>query len=198
MLFGYILKLVFLELLFINNNVADIMTDITQKGAKSPLRILLYGLYVVQGILALSIVLTISGVLVMAFPNELQDGLMSSLERSVINESAKQIGLGFFMATIVALVWFYVLNVLRKVVGTIIDGDPFISDNISRLRRMWVTIAAVEILRMIFNLAFPLQSDAAMTVSFKFETWFLVFVFAILSEAFRYGAEMRRDQELTI
>ena len=102
------------------------------------------------------------------------------------------------MASLVAIIWFYVLNILRKVVETIIEGDPFIHENISRLRRMWVIIATVEILRILFNLAFPLQTEADMTISFKFETWFLVFIFAILSEAFRYGAEMRRDQELTI
>ncbi len=174
------------------------MIDIPPSNAKSPMRFLLYGLYFAQAVLAFSIILTIAGACIMMFPNGFRDSLMSSLEGSVINETADRIGLGFFMASLVAIVWFYVLNILRKVVETIINGDPFISDNISRLRRMWVVIAAVEILRMIFNVAFPLQTDAGMTISFKFETWFLVFVFAVLSEAFRYGAEMRRDQELTI
>jgi len=162
------------------------------------MRFLLYGLYVVQGVLALAILFTIAGVFIMMFPNGLRDTLMASLDSSTVNETTDRISLGFFMASLVAIVWFYVLNILRKVVKTIIEGNPFVSDNISRLRRMWVIIAAVEILRIVFNLAFPLQTDASMSVSFKFETWFLVFVFAILSEAFRYGAEIRRDQELTI
>jgi len=162
------------------------------------MRILLIGLYIVQIIIALTILMTTLGVFIMAFPNGLRDTFMVSLENSAVNGTVDRIGLGFFMATLVAIVWFYVLNILRKVVQTILRGDPFIVDNISRLRRMWVIIAAVEILRIIFNLAFPLNTDAGMTVSLKFETWFLVFVFAILSEAFRYGAEMRRDQELTI
>ncbi|MEP1229222.1 MAG: DUF2975 domain-containing protein [Litorimonas sp.] len=162
------------------------------------MRYLLYGLYGVQALLGLAVIGTLFGAFIMAFPNGLRDSLMSGLEGSNWSETTSRITIGFFMASLVAIVWFYVLNILRKIVVTIIKGDPFIHDNISRLRRMWVMIAAVEILRIIFNLAFPLHTNTDMTISFKFETWFLVFIFAILSEAFRYGAEMRRDQELTI
>lgn len=99
---------------------------------------------------------------------------------------------------IIALAWFSVLFILRRIVGSLIEGDPFIPANISRLRLMWVVIALTEVFRMIVNSIGGTFSDGSGTFQIRIGVWFLVFVIATLSEAFRYGAAMRQEQELTI
>ena len=91
--------------------------------------------------------------------------------------------------------WLVVLNILRKIVGTLLAGNPFVSDNISRLRTMWIIIALSEIMRIILVNA---SSAGEMIIDLRAGTIFLVFVIAALSEVFRHGAELRRDAELTI
>jgi len=101
----------------------------------------------------------------------------------------------FFGAAVIGAIWFFVLRILRKVVKTLLDGDPFVPENISRLRMIWIVIALAEILRIIIaNLA----THGEVTLELRPGTWFVVFVIAALAEVFRHGAELRRDAELTI
>jgi len=101
-------------------------------------------------------------------------------------------------ACVVALAWFSVLFMLRRIVGTLISGDPFVPENINRLRLMWIVIALTELFRMVFfSMVGPLNGDNG-TFQIRIGVWFLVFVIATLSEAFRHGAAMRQEQELTI
>ena len=115
-------------------------------------------------------------------------------------ETNQDIGAGYPIiavigAAIIAAMWFYVLNILRKIVGTLLAGNPFVSDNISRLRTMWIIIALSEIVRIILV---NMSSAGEMVIDLRAGTIFLVFVIAALSEVFRHGAELRRDSELTI
>ena len=98
-------------------------------------------------------------------------------------------------AAIIGAMWLAVLNILRKIVGTLLAGNPFVSDNISRLRTMWIIIALSEIMRIILVNA---SSAGEMIIDLRAGTIFLVFVIAALSEVFRHGAELRRYTELTI
>jgi len=91
--------------------------------------------------------------------------------------------------------WLFVLSVLRKIVRTLLNGDPFIPENISRLRLIWIVIALSEIVRIIIV---NITGDGEMVMDIRPATWFLVFVIAALAEVFRHGAELRRDAELTI
>ena len=96
---------------------------------------------------------------------------------------------------IVATIWLFVLFILKKIVRTLLDGDPFVIENISRLRLMWIMIAISEVVRMVFK---NVSSLDEITLDIRTGTWFAVFVIAALAEVFRHGAELRRDAELTI
>lgn len=129
-----------------------------------------------------------------SFQNEFKDYAAISAETGRFF-----ITLTFLIAGVVALSWFFVLRLLSKVVDTLIAGDPFVVSNISRLRLMWIVIAFTEVFRILMNFyassEFSSDGDGW---EIRIGTWFLVFVIATLAEAFRHGAKMRQEQELTI
>ena len=115
-----------------------------------------------------------------------------------------RIAFACFASAVTAAGWFLVLNMLAKIVRTVQAGDPFVEANIGRLRGMWILIAAIEVFRMVIYSAADIAlngtsvTPAETGIDIRIGTWFLVLVIAVLSEAFRQGAEMRREQELTI
>lgn len=151
-----------------------------------------------QIILAISAVILLISSAVMMFSTDLQAQLYHSV--GVDNQSHIMVlPLVCLGGAVTAAAWFWVLLMLRRIVGTLISGDPFVPENINRLRRMWIVIASMELLRMVI-VAFASQSisDGDEGFQIRLGVWFLVFVIATLSEAFRYGAALRQEQELTI
>lgn len=148
--------------------------------------------------LALCVALLAFVCLMMAFPNGLRDQIFAGVDAAKPMVSPQNMALVCLGMLVIAGAWFFVLKSLRRVVSTVIAGDPFVPQNISRLRRIWVIIALAEIFRMFIHWLARVNATGASETDFRLETWFLVFVVAALAEAFRYGAELRRDQELTI
>ncbi len=151
-----------------------------------------------RGLVGLAFIITLLGSLWLFVDTSLQDQFYSSI--STVDRPAHYV-LPFMCLAMacVAASWFWVLHMLNKIVGTLIDGDPFIPANISRLRRMWIVIALTEFFRMLvvtYTGSSFSQNDNGFEI--RIGVWFLVFVIATLSEAFRYGARMRQEQELTI
>jgi len=105
-------------------------------------------------------------------------------------------------AALSAVAWFVVLHLLRRVVSAVIHGDPFLPENVSRLRTIWMIIAATEVFRMIATFVLGGSSDCmnvdGSRLDVRVGTWFFIFIIAAISEAFRHGAALRADQELTI
>ena len=185
-----------IRLLLINNNqnrtTMKAMNDNTGTPMAKGLNVLLI---IAMGIMAIAILFLLSFSLLLMTNNVISAEFLKELA-----QTNKDIGLGnpimaVFGAGIIAAMWFYVLNILRKIVSTLLDGNPFISDNISRLRTMWIIIALSEVVRIILV---NLSSAGEMVIDLRAGTIFLVFVIAALSEVFRHGAELRRDAELTI
>ena len=107
---------------------------------------------------------------------------------------------GCLAGAVVAVGWFFVLKLLRGVVKAVVHGDPFLPENIERLRNIWMIFAVTEIFRMI---VFFFMGDGEGTASgtqidVRLGTWFFIFVIVVLSEAFRHGAALRAEQELTV
>ena len=118
----------------------------------------------------------------------------------------KRLSLNCLISAVIGAAWYCVLGLLIRVVRTIQQGDPFVDANIGRMRAMWILIASAEIFRMIVIFILGVSGGGISgsgegrfdLIDVRIGTWFLVFVIAVLSEAFRKGAELRRDQELTI
>ena len=181
------------------------MTDLTAPGETATARGagLVLALRVAQVLLGLSV----AGLLVAAL---VLPQLLDTTPVNCVTEPCPgavrplQIGFALLSSAVVAAAWFWVVRMLIQVVRTVQGGDPFQDANVGRLRSIWIVIALAELFRMVAH-AFASTSlvggewvQAETGLDIRIGTWFLVLVIAALSEAFRHGAEMRREQELTI
>ena len=90
---------------------------------------------------------------------------------------------------------------LRRIFLTMVAGDPFRPENVSRLRGVGLGLAVMAALNLVGrNLAAWLmpgltQPNNALP---DLTAWFSVLVVFVLAEVFREGARLRREAELTI
>lgn len=151
-----------------------------------------------QAVLAVGCVILLIMALIMVVP-DFRVHLIDELPETVrVSTFAGQC----LAAAISAVAWFVVLHLLRKVVNAVIHGDPFLPENVSRLRTIWMIIAATEVFRMVATFIMGGSNDCANVdgsrLDVRIGTWFFIFIIAAISEAFRHGAALRADQELTI
>lgn len=154
-----------------------------------------------QWTLGAGFVLLLLMAIIMAVPSGFRESLMA--ETSTVIDEATLAG-RCLAGAVVAAGWFFVLRLLRRVVTAVIHGDPFLPENVAYLRHIWIIIAATEIFRMIAYFMMGGDGDCACSdvdgsrLDVRIGTWFFIFIIAAISEAFRHGAALRADQELTI
>ena len=102
-------------------------------------------------------------------------------------------------------VFLIILKQLRLICDTLVRGDPFVPANAGRLRVIWIAVAAAEILRLVsaFVMSYLIARDQGtgmgeITFDLRIYVWFLILALSILSEIFREGARLRREQKLTV
>jgi len=99
---------------------------------------------------------------------------------------------------------FAFLRLLRQLIGTVGEGDPFIFENAVRLRTMgWIAVI-VELTKipagaMAIFLAGQFETDhMQLDIDFSLTGILLALVLFILARVFRHGATMREDLEGTV
>lgn len=160
-------------------------------------------LRVVQALMLIGLIVLAIGAIAFLSDSPLRDWLLSNSDPANMPSMGRLV-FACTTGAITAAAWLLVLSILIRVIRTVQMSDPFVEANISRLRAMWMLIAGTELFRIIVH-SFADISVGALGVSpaetgmdIRIGTWFLVLVIAALSEAFRQGAEMRAEQELTI
>jgi hypothetical protein len=155
-------------------------------------------LRVVQALMLIGLIILAIAAITFLFDTPLRNWLLSNSDPANM-PSMGRLAFACTTGAITAAAWLAVLSILIRVIRTVQLGDPFVEANISRLRAMWMLIAATEVFRIIVHSVAALGVAPAETgMDIRIGTWFLVLVIAALSEAFRQGAEMRAEQELTI
>lgn len=153
-------------------------------------------LMIVLTVLTISgLALTLVGLLMLA-PSDLRNGLLSTVDDKGALPTPQLIALNCFAFALMSAAYIWVTLILRKIVKTLMSGDPFVPENISRLRRMWIILAVTEVFQMMVH-AFIIQGEDGM-IKIRLAAWFMVFVIAALSEVFRHGTELRQEQEFTV
>ncbi len=157
-------------------------------------------LMIVMVFLIVGVVILLGVAVIMMTENGLRADLLSELSEADAAVTPKKISIACLGGALVAGAYVFVINILRKIVGTLLHGDPFVPANISRLRLMWIVLAVTEIARIIITRMadMNLSGGEPASLDIRVGTWFLVFVIAALAEVFRHGAELRRNAELTI
>lgn len=150
-----------------------------------------------QIIMVVGFVLFILMAIIMGTDNGLKASLLETAPKDL---SASHLFARCLAGAVVAVGWFFVLRLLRRVVAAVIHGDPFLPENVSYLRNIWIIIAATEIFRMIafFVVGGHGGNEDGSRLDINIATWFFIFIIAAISEAFRHGAALRAEQELTI
>lgn len=91
---------------------------------------------------------------------------------------------------------------MRRILLTLVEGDPFVPENAGRLSRIGVTIAVMELIRLatlIMVRAAPnLVGDAPPKLSTQLILWISVAALFILSQVFREGTRLRDEEKMTI
>jgi hypothetical protein len=107
---------------------------------------------------------------------------------------------GLFTASLYLAGILVIVGRLRRIFATLMAGDPFHPDNVSRLRMIGLALAALELIRYTFwgisIWLFPGINKVEPSISTT--PWFSVLVVFVLAEVFREGARLRREAELTI
>jgi len=180
------------------------MTTTAQGAPHRVARILNIALNVVIGLLILFVLAMLIGAVLMLSDISGKDRVVEQLQSTggSVPPMAALSSL-FGAGAIIAGSYLYVAFVVKRIVQTTLSGNPFVEENISRLRKTWVVIALVEIFRVVIIQLIPHSPQPGSALnSFTMETsltaWFLVFVIAIMAEVFRIGLELKRDQELTV
>lgn len=97
---------------------------------------------------------------------------------------------------------------LQGVFSSLVANQPFVRDNTTHLRVIWVTLVVIEISRICaWVLMHGLTVAFASTSIVRFPSvgdpidltrWFVIFVVLILAEVFRQGTQLREETELTV
>jgi len=166
-------------------------------------RTLHIALMIVIALLSLVVLVFAIAVVMLLLPT----GLRETMLQQIADSGAPVPSTGAMLAsvvagTVMALAYLYVALVVRAIVKTTYNGNPFVPENISRLRKTWVIVALAEIFRMVMTgLSLKPSADnflEGFSIDTQLTAWFLVFVIAIMAEVFRHGLKLQRDQELTV
>lgn len=154
-------------------------------------------LYMVLLIVAVFLGVMVAAFIGLAIAIMIPSGFRAELLMEYVAQGGLNVGgygalsTAFLGGAIICAGYLSVVLILRKVSRTLLAGDPFVPENISRLRLIWIIIAATECVRIG-------MSVVTGELEIRLGTWFLVFVIAAMSEVFAHGAELRRDAELTV
>ena len=101
----------------------------------------------------------------------------------------------------------YIGNRLKNIFASLEIGDPFIDSNAQNLRQIALCLAALEIGRFVIKFIMVLilkifGQPAGGTITIDIDpsiiAWCAVLVLFILSEVFKEGARLRKNDQLTI
>jgi len=183
------------------------MRTLGQGSLASILKILLdaafYVLWAFLGLASLIIVLIVfTGLYRLA-------GFGDTLPQGVSQFLAMDVVLALPMAVVAIGALIFVIDRLRRIFATLINGDPFIPENANHLRAIAIGIGVYQILNyashgvisLVFTLSgAPVEGGARVVPEFSLNlgAWFAVLAFFVLAEVFREGARLRDEQKLTI
>ncbi len=94
------------------------------------------------------------------------------------------------------------LSLLKQVIDSLPQGDPFVPENATRLERMGWLALAMQGLGLLAGIASTqlgtMRDKMEIDVDFSLEGIFLALLLFILARVFRKGTEMRDDLEGTV
>lgn len=163
-----------------------------------------------SGLMVVMAIISVCGV-IYGFAFMLSEGFYESAAQSasfkglngddVAKISRQTLVLSAFSAALIAASFVIISYLLKRLLFTLIEGDPFVPENINRLRKIWIILALAEAFRMVASTVISfMEPSGTMShdLDIRFTSWFLVFVIATVAEVFRHGTALRQEQQFTI
>ena len=136
-------------------------------------------------------------------PYQVEAVIAPGMPTTIAEASWAIFGMSMFASALIgAFAWFAYL--LRRIVLSVAEGDPFALANANRLSAMaWLTVAisgAVPALVAIIHKVSALTGENGIAEEIEFgpNGLFLALILFILARVFRHGAAMREDLEGTV
>jgi hypothetical protein len=136
-------------------------------------------------------------------PHQIADVMEAGATVTAGQASAAFAGLCLLLIGLFAAIGYFTL-LLRRIVGSVADGDPFIADNARRLRNMgWLCVLltfAAPLFVIVVNWLDTILGDTEVTTNVEFsgDGLLLALILFILARVFRHGTAMREDLEGTV
>jgi hypothetical protein len=108
---------------------------------------------------------------------------------------------------VIAIGLAFALHLLRLIVRTTLDGNPFAAENIQRLRRLGYAVIAVGVIGQVIEYVAAneilhrlpaMSTNLSPGKTFNPEIILTSLLIFLLAHIWSYGLELKRDQELTI
>ena len=110
------------------------------------------------------------------------------------------IALGLLCVIVPGLI--FICLQMRRILLTLVEGDPFVPENAGRLTRIGIAIAVMELIRVATLLVVRtmpgLVGYAPPKLSTQLILWISVAALFILSQVFREGTRLRDEEKMTI
>jgi hypothetical protein len=101
-----------------------------------------------------------------------------------------------------AFIAHVILTRLLAIVETVRAGDPFVTENAARLRRIAWAVLGLELLHLMIGAIAKSVSSQSQPLdidwSFSLTRWIAVLLLFVLARVFDHGARMRADLEGTV
>ena len=136
-------------------------------------------------------------------------GIGPELPRPLLEFLQLSVVLALPMAITAIVVFTFVVDRLRRINRTLVEGDPFVPENAAHLRGIALGIIVYQVLSyashgviaLVFTLSgSPVEGGGRVFGEFSLNLggWFAVIAFFVLAEVFREGARLRDEQKFTI
>jgi hypothetical protein len=122
-------------------------------------------------------------------------------------ESWQAIAPGLAVGVIYAAGLVVIFAQLRRIFATLVEGDPFVPENASRLRKIAWAVIGLELARYAIQIAtawivtaFGQPASGSLEIDFRpsLAAWAAALVLFVLAQVFREGARLRQQDQLTI
>ena len=112
-------------------------------------------------------------------------------------------GPGLLLLLVATGVWLFALGVvverLRRLFSTMIEGRPFRPQNTERLRVIGLALIGLQLASYVLPmLAAPVLDRPVPPLRVDAASWFPILVVFVLAEVFREGARLQAEAELTV
>lgn len=88
---------------------------------------------------------------------------------------------------------------LKKILQTLVDGDPFVPENAGRLTRLALIVAGMELAGYLISfVANMIHVGTNVGISVNLASWVAVITLFVLSQVFAEGTRLREEEKMTI